>query len=49
MDLVVKSYAVLAVLIALAGGIPYDQLIVFLGIGYLAVGNTIALSGTPVY
>lgn len=49
MDMVIKAYGILALLLAAAGFVPFDQLLLLLGVGYLILNNMIVLSGTPVY
>lgn len=49
MDLVLKSTGSLFLLLAWAGLVPLDQLLITLVAGYLFIGDTIALAGPPVY
>ncbi len=49
MDLVIKSTGALFLLLAWAGLIPFEQLLITLVAGYLLLGSDIALAGPPVY
>ncbi len=49
MDLVLKSAGALALLLAWVGAVPFEQVLLFLGVGYLLLSNMIVLAGTPVY
>jgi len=48
MDLVLKTTGALAVFLAWAGLVPFDQLLLMLVVAYFAIGNFV-LAGTPVY
>ncbi|MBI2445053.1 hypothetical protein HYV43_01560 [Candidatus Micrarchaeota archaeon] len=49
MDLVLKSAGALALLLAWAGAVPFEQVFLTLGLGYLILSNMIVLAGPPVY
>lgn len=49
MDLVIKSAGILALFLGWAGAVPFEQVLLFLGVGYLLLSNMIVLAGPPVY